>query len=93
VAYAVPVAEIRAAAAQGYFFMKVKIGQPGTQQQMLEKDKARLTEIHEALAAVETPTRGTGSCPTTSTPTAATRARTRSSVRRTVTRTTGTGRR
>jgi hypothetical protein len=54
-AYAVPVPEIRAAAAQGYFFMKVKVGQPGTQQEMLEKDKARLSEIHAALASVETP--------------------------------------
>jgi L-alanine-DL-glutamate epimerase-like enolase superfamily enzyme len=54
-AYAVPVPEIRAAAAQGFFFMKVKIGQPGTQPEMLEKDKARLTEVHAALASVETP--------------------------------------
>jgi len=54
-AYAVPVAEVRAAAEQGYFFMKLKIGQPGTQAEMLERDKARLSEIHEALAAVETP--------------------------------------
>ncbi len=54
-AYAVPVPEIRAAAAQGYFFMKVKVGQPGTQPEMLEKDKARLSEIHAALASVETP--------------------------------------
>jgi L-alanine-DL-glutamate epimerase-like enolase superfamily enzyme len=54
-AYAVPVAEIRAAAAQGYFFMKIKIGQPGTQAEMLEKDKARLSEIHAAIGSVETP--------------------------------------
>lgn len=54
-AYAVPVAEIREAAAQGFFFMKVKIGQPGTQEDMLAKDKARIEEIHAALASVETP--------------------------------------
>jgi L-alanine-DL-glutamate epimerase-like enolase superfamily enzyme len=54
-AYAVPVAEIRDAAAQGFFFMKIKIGQPGTQEEMLAKDKARLSEIHAALASVETP--------------------------------------
>ena len=29
--------------------MKIKIGQPGTQQEMLEKDKARLSEIHKAI--------------------------------------------
>jgi len=49
------VAEVRAAAEQGFFFMKVKIGQPGTQEEMLERDKARLSEIHAALAGVETP--------------------------------------
>jgi L-alanine-DL-glutamate epimerase-like enolase superfamily enzyme len=54
-AYAVPVAEIREAAAQGFFFMKVKIGQPGSQEEMLAKDKARLSEIHAALGSVETP--------------------------------------
>jgi L-alanine-DL-glutamate epimerase-like enolase superfamily enzyme len=54
-AYAVPVAEIRAAAEQGYFFMKIKIGQPGTQAEMLEKDKARLSEIHAAIGSIDTP--------------------------------------
>ena len=54
-AYAVPVPEIREAAAQGFFFMKIKIGQPGTQEEMLARDKARLSEIHAALAPVETP--------------------------------------
>jgi L-alanine-DL-glutamate epimerase-like enolase superfamily enzyme len=54
-AYAVPVPEIRAAADQGFFFMKIKIGQPGTQEEMLEKDKARLSEIHAAIGALETP--------------------------------------
>ena len=38
-AYAVPVAEIRAAVEQGFFFMKVKIGQPGTQEEMLERTR------------------------------------------------------
>jgi len=54
-AYAVPVPEIRAAAEQGFFFMKIKIGQPGTQAEMLEKDKARLSEIHAAIGSIETP--------------------------------------
>ena len=54
-AYAVPVPEIRAAAEQGFFFMKVKIGQPGTQEEMLERDKARLSEIHAAIGALGTP--------------------------------------
>ena len=40
--------KLTAAVAQGYFFMKIKIGQPGTQAEMLEKDKARLSAIHAA---------------------------------------------
>jgi L-alanine-DL-glutamate epimerase-like enolase superfamily enzyme len=53
-AYTVPVNEIKAAAEQGYFFMKIKIGQPGTQAEMLEKDKARLTEIHKTVGNIRT---------------------------------------
>jgi L-alanine-DL-glutamate epimerase-like enolase superfamily enzyme len=49
------VPEIRAAAEQGFFFMKIKIGQPGTQEEMLAKDKARLSEIHAAIGSLETP--------------------------------------
>ena len=48
-AYNIPVNEIVAAVDSGYFFMKIKIGQPGTQDEMLEKDKARLTAIHNAI--------------------------------------------
>jgi L-alanine-DL-glutamate epimerase-like enolase superfamily enzyme len=48
-AYSVPVREIKQAADDGFYFMKIKIGQPGTQDEMLEKDKARLTEIHQAI--------------------------------------------
>ena len=36
-AYAIPIPEIRQAVNDGYFFMKIKIGQPGTQQEMLER--------------------------------------------------------
>jgi L-alanine-DL-glutamate epimerase-like enolase superfamily enzyme len=53
-AYAIPIDEIEAAVRQGYFFMKIKIGQPGTQEEMLEKDNARLAEIHRAIGAVKT---------------------------------------
>jgi len=53
-AYSVPISEIKAAADQGYFFMKIKIGQPGSQAQMLEKDKARLSAIHQAIGQVRT---------------------------------------
>jgi L-alanine-DL-glutamate epimerase-like enolase superfamily enzyme len=53
-AYNIPISEIKSAVDQGYFFMKIKIGQPGTQDEMLEKDKARLTAIHEAIGKVRT---------------------------------------
>lgn len=47
--YKVPPAEIKAAVDSGYFFMKIKIGQPGTQEEMLAKDMARVSQIHAAL--------------------------------------------
>lgn len=53
-AYSIPVEEITEAVEDGYFFMKIKIGQPGTQSEMLEKDKARLTEIHNAIGHYRT---------------------------------------
>jgi L-alanine-DL-glutamate epimerase-like enolase superfamily enzyme len=53
-AYSIPVSEIKQAADEGFYFMKIKIGQPGTQHEMLEKDKARLTEIHQAIGNCRT---------------------------------------
>jgi L-alanine-DL-glutamate epimerase-like enolase superfamily enzyme len=53
-AYSIPISEIKEAADDGYFFMKIKIGQPGTQKEMLEKDKKRLSEIHEAIGHMQT---------------------------------------
>jgi L-alanine-DL-glutamate epimerase-like enolase superfamily enzyme len=53
-AYSIPVSDIKAASDQGYFFMKIKIGQPGTQSEMLEKDMARITEIHKAIGGART---------------------------------------
>jgi L-alanine-DL-glutamate epimerase-like enolase superfamily enzyme len=53
-AYSIPISEIQGAVEQGYFFMKIKIGQPGTQEEMLEKDKARLTAIHQTIGNVKT---------------------------------------
>ena len=48
-AYNIPIQEITEAVDQGYFFMKIKIGQPGSQEEMLEKDMARLSAIHKAI--------------------------------------------
>lgn len=49
ISYNVKPSEILAEAQDGYFFMKIKIGQPGTQAEMLQKDMDRLTEIHDVL--------------------------------------------
>lgn len=62
-AYTIPVEEIKAATDDGYFFMKIKIGQPGTQEEMLEKDKARLSAIHKAIGKVRTEYTASGLLP------------------------------
>jgi L-alanine-DL-glutamate epimerase-like enolase superfamily enzyme len=62
-AYGVPIEELKAAVDQGYFFMKIKIGQPGTQAEMLEKDKARLSAIHAAIGDARTPYTANGKLP------------------------------
>ncbi|MCX7887393.1 MAG: twin-arginine translocation signal domain-containing protein, partial [Verrucomicrobiae bacterium] len=55
ITYGVPIDEIKAAAEQGFFFMKIKIGQPGTQEEMLAKDILRISAIHNAIGAIRTP--------------------------------------
>ena len=40
---------------EGYYFLKIKLGQPGPQEEMLEKDKRRLTAIHDAIGERRTP--------------------------------------
>jgi L-alanine-DL-glutamate epimerase-like enolase superfamily enzyme len=62
-AYGIPIEEIRQAVEQGYFFMKIKIGQPGTQDEMLEKDKQRLSAIHRAIGEMRTPHTRNGRLP------------------------------
>ena len=61
--YNVPAAEIRAAAEAGSFFMKIKIGQPGTQEEMLAKDCARVSEVHALLKDCRTPYTKSGRLP------------------------------
>ena len=61
--YKVPVEEIGAAVDSGYFFMKIKIGQPGTQEEMLAKDMARVSEIHAILKDKRTPYTKNGKLP------------------------------
>ncbi|MDR1407805.1 MAG: hypothetical protein LBJ23_07150 [Tannerella sp.] len=62
-AYNIPVQEIRDAVDAGYFFMKIKIGQAGTQDEMLQKDMARLTEIHQAIGHAHTEYTDSGRLP------------------------------
>ncbi|HLR26282.1 MAG TPA: mandelate racemase/muconate lactonizing enzyme family protein [Fodinibius sp.] len=52
--YGMPMEEIRALIEkEGYFILKLKLGAPGSQQEMLEKDKARLEQIHQAIGDKE----------------------------------------
>lgn len=55
VPYGMPPAEIARAVEQGYFLIKIKTGQPGTQSEMLAKDMERLSEIHHVLKDMRTP--------------------------------------
>lgn len=63
ISYNVSPDELRKEVEMGYFFMKIKIGQAGTQQEMLEKDKMRLSEIHDVLKNVSTPYTQNGKLP------------------------------
>jgi L-alanine-DL-glutamate epimerase-like enolase superfamily enzyme len=62
-AYAIPIEEIKQAVQAGSFFMKIKIGQKGTQEEMLEKDMARVSAIHAALDGCRTPYTQSGKLP------------------------------
>ena len=55
VTYGLPLEEVEQAAQDGYFVIKLKLGHPGTQQEMLERDLDRFTRIHQAVGTVGTP--------------------------------------
>lgn len=61
--YDAPLGAVEEAANTGYYFMKIKIGQPGTQAEMLDKDKQRLTAIHGVLGDRRTPYTESGKIP------------------------------
>ena len=61
--FATPVSQMEQLAKEGYFFMKIKLGHPGTQREMIEKDKAKLTEIHRAIGQGQTPYTEDGKIP------------------------------
>ena len=54
VTYGLPIDDVVQAARDGYFVIKLKLGNPGTQTEMIEKDIARLTAVHRALSGTET---------------------------------------
>ncbi|MBC9797237.1 hypothetical protein, partial [Sinomicrobium weinanense] len=60
VSYGMALSSIRRAAEEGYLVFKIKTGQPGTEEEMLQKDKERLSEIHEVLKNIKTGRTSTG---------------------------------
>jgi len=61
--YNIPLTEIEDAVNQGYFFMKIKIGRPGSQEEMLKADMARIEAIHQLIGHRETPHTKNGKIP------------------------------
>ena len=63
VGYGTSIDDIIQMAKKGFFIMKIKIGAPGTQVEMLEKDKEYLNAIHGAIGDLETPHLPSGKIP------------------------------
>lgn len=55
VTYGLPIDDVVSAVKDGYFVIKLKLGTPGTQAQMIEQDIARMTAVHRAIGAMPTP--------------------------------------
>ncbi len=60
VSYALPMDVVRSVLDSGACILKIKIGQPGSESEMLCKDIDCLTRIHEAARACETPMTDSG---------------------------------
>ena len=63
VGYGTPINDIIQMTKEGFFIMKIKIGSPGTQSEMLKKDKEYLKAIHEAIGNLEIPHLPNGKIP------------------------------
>lgn len=61
--YEAPVEALEDAVEEGYYFLKIKIGHPGSQEEMLERDKERLSAIHDALGHKRTEYTESGELP------------------------------
>ena len=59
----IPVEEMEELVDDGYFFLKLKFGSPGTQAEMLQKDMERLTLIHQTIGDRKTPNTENGKIP------------------------------
>jgi len=49
VSYNMSAEQLKQAAENGYFLFKIKTGYPGSQEEMLQKDMERLTQVHSVL--------------------------------------------
>lgn len=58
--YNMPVQELINAATTGYFVFKIKTGYPGSQEEMLQKDMEKLSQIHNVLGHLRTNQTQTG---------------------------------
>ena len=63
VGYGTPLEEVEQAAGEGFFCIKVKLGHPGTQEEMLERDKQRLDAVHRVLGDLRSPFTSSGYAP------------------------------
>ena len=61
--YGTDMEEIISLVDQGFFILKIKIGAPGSQKEMLEKDMAFLKHIHQSIGHRETPHSKDGKLP------------------------------
>jgi L-alanine-DL-glutamate epimerase-like enolase superfamily enzyme len=61
--YGTSMEEIKRLADAGFFLMKIKIGAPGDQQEMLRKDIEFMTAIHKTIGGYETPHTANGKIP------------------------------
>lgn len=61
--YTIPAEDVAKLVDDGYFFIKIKIGQGGTQEEMLAKDCARVSALHRLLKDRRTPYTADGRIP------------------------------
>jgi L-alanine-DL-glutamate epimerase-like enolase superfamily enzyme len=54
ISYSTSESELEELAKDGYFFLKIKIGASGTQEEMLKKDMERISFVHKKLGSIKT---------------------------------------